>query len=54
MASIATDGGELVTFNPWNFGGLRIQGGIHLESVLDRNDYLAARTAVRVWTRSAT
>lgn len=51
MANIAVDGGELVTFNPWNFSGLRVQAGIHLESALAKNDYLAARTDIRTWTR---
>ncbi|NUR26890.1 MAG: hypothetical protein HOV83_13785 [Catenulispora sp.] len=34
MASIALDDGELVTFDPWNFSGLRVHGGVDLESVL--------------------
>jgi len=51
LASIAVDGGELLTFNPWNFSGLRVQAGIHVESALAKNDYLARRTDVRIWTR---
>jgi hypothetical protein len=51
MASMAVDGGELVTFNPWNFDGLRVQGGVRLEAVLTQIDYLVARTGVRAWTR---
>jgi hypothetical protein len=51
MMSFATDGGEVVTFDPWNFSGLRVQGGVHLEAVLAKTPYIAAVTTVRAWTR---
>ena len=51
MMSITVDGGERVTLDPWNFSGLRVRGGVDLESVLAKNDFLASRTTIRTWTR---
>lgn len=51
MAGIEVSGGALVTFDPWNFSGLRVHGGVPLESVLAQSEYLVARTTIRTWTR---
>lgn len=51
MAGITVDGGSLITFDPYNFSGLRVHGGVPLEAVLAQSEYLVERTTVRTWAR---
>lgn len=53
LISMTTDGDELITFNPWNISGLRVQSGVHLSAVIAENEYLRSITTVRTWSRES-
>jgi hypothetical protein len=51
MAGMTVDGGSLITFGPYTFSGLRVHGGVPLETVLAQPECLVERTTVRTWAR---